>query len=263
MIIKMKNNISISILLLISLIGCSQNHEFARISTNTNNVIEFEGLKYNTIEEFSVVFENWVTEQKTIIESPIVEFRPNPEAKMEFVNKLKDVLKEYHNILRVSIVSQDGKQMLVKFPPRINKKDIPDLSFLKKRNILNFKVSESGIFKDSLMKQSIPLEQVIPLVLDYIISDGTNHNLPEKTIYKIPEIGVFNAATKLIITLKYSPEVTFNNYEKVKWEILSGYENARNMKSNEIYKRDYGELIESERKLINEIIPIMLSELPW
>lgn len=259
----MKYNINILILLIISLNGCSKNNESARISTNTNNVIEFNGLKYNTVEEFSVVFGNWITKHKEIEESPIVEFRPNPEAKMEFVNKLKDVLKGYHNKLRVSIESKDGKQKLVKYPPRLNKKDIPDFSFLKKRNTLNFKISENGIFKDTIFGKSIPLENIAPLVLNYILSDGTNHALPEKTIYKIPEIGEVNAATKLIIILKSSPEVTFKNYEKLKWEILSGYEHARTKKSNEIYKKDYEELEESEREIINEIIPIVLSELPW
>lgn len=201
-------------------------------------------------------------EQTQVEESPIVEFRPNAETNMELVNELKNVVKAYHSILRVSVQSKEGSTKLVKYPARVDENDIPVLN-ITPRNILIIRLTEDGIFNGYENKEKLQLENIHRLVLDCILSDGSNPELPEKTIYEIPNIGTFTSARKFVVNLRPSSKVTFRNYQNLKWEILSGFEQARQIKSYEVYKKDYRKLTGTERQVINEVVPIVLTELTW
>lgn len=258
----MKNFATILILILTSFAGCIQNEKVVFVSTSGNNTVKFKDKEYKSLDEFEKQFTYWIDNEIKSVSSPIIGFRPNPNSKMDFVNQVKDVIKEHHKVIKVSVDSKQGTQKLVKFPSKINKKDIPSFEIFKERNLLRFYISEIGIFKDSLNGETINLEKVESLVLSYILSDGSNPELPEYTYYSSPKIGKIQAARKLITTIAPTKNTKFADYQKLKWEIQAAFKNARNKKSKEIFNLVYDELNYEDKKTINKIIPIVISELP-
>lgn len=258
----MKNITTILILILTSVAGCTQNQKEAFVSTSGNNTVEFEDKEYKSLHEFEKQFNDWIRNEIKSDPNPIIEFHPNPNSKMEFVNQVKDVLKAHHKVIQIAVESKEGAQKLVKFPPKINKKDLPHYEVFKERNLLRFYISEIGIFKDSINGELIDLEMVESLVLSYILSDGSNPTLPEYTYYSSPEFGKIQAARKLITTITPTIDTKFADYQKLKWEIQSAFKNARNNKSKELFNKAYDELNDNDRKMIKNIIPIVISELP-
>lgn len=242
--------------------SCDYGQEFPTVSTGPQNEVKFNGSKFNSVSQFAVEFDKWVNQQAQKETSPIIEFRPNPESTMELVNKIKDRIKKHHDIVRVSIDNKDGSKSLVKYPPQIKKREFENFNIIGSRNVLSLFISNNGVFKDSINGEIIQVDDIQPFVLDYILSDGTDPNLPQPSSYTIPNLGKFDAAGRLIVLLKSSPDVPFKNYQQLKWEINAAYKNARNLKSLEIFNRTYEQLEKQDKETIQKIIPIVLSETP-
>jgi len=258
---KFKN--AILFLLIIAISGCNQNDQIAVLIIEEGNKVKFDDDKIISLSEFSIKFDNWIADRLKVEREPIIYFKPDRTANMKFVNEVKEVLKKYHQLLRIKVETKDGKGMLIRYPPKQSLGDLPNYSLLNSRNLLNFRISNSGVYIDSSKTIKFNISEVKELSLKYILSDGSKKELPKVGKTKVQNLGFVMAANKLVIQVIPSPDLKFELYQALKWEILSAYEDARTVRANEIFGKRYFALSASEKEDIKRVVPIVLSEVTW
>lgn len=107
--------------------------------------------------------------------------------------------------------------------------------------------------------QKVLISELSDLVHKYIISDANDDLMPELELVNNEYLGEVYQSM-LIVYLQNDRETLYQTYVNVHDQIVDAYDIARNEKANDYFELNYNELSTLQKKIINDIVPMRISE---
>ncbi|MBQ0029118.1 MAG: biopolymer transporter ExbD [Paludibacteraceae bacterium] len=130
---------------------------------------------------------------------------------------------------------------------------------IKPRNIMEVLVNSN----DKLMVNGEEMDvlQLKNEAKRFISTNGNDETLPEVEPVEIPELGgTFPVATAHVISLQNDRGTSYEKYIAVQNELVAAYDELRDAKAMEKFRKPYSELDEDKQKAIKTLYPQRLSE---
>lgn len=143
----------------------------------------------------------------------------------------------------VTTTIAEDKGVLVKLPPWSEEE--PDIAQLKKRNVFSVLVNANN---DLLVRgEPMTVEDLKNSTKEFIWNPKKLENMSE-------------SPNKAIVSIKNDRGTKYGTYLTVYNEVKAAYNELRNEAANAKFKRDFEFLDKEQRKVIKDLIPIILSE---
>lgn len=142
-----------------------------------------------------------------------------------------------------------------KLPPPLPENVTPP--DVRERNIFVVKINSKDriLFNGELGDVSLLKDRA----KEFLGNPKNDDNLPEKIDTEIEGIGVY-PVSKGVISLQNDRGTSYDMYFRVQNELAAAINEMRDELSNEKFGRNYADITETQRKAIDQAIPIAISE---
>ena len=142
-----------------------------------------------------------------------------------------------------------------KLPPPLPENVTPP--DVRERNIFVVKINSKDriLFNGELGDVSLLKDRA----KEFLGNPKNDDNLPEKVDTEIEGIGIY-PVSKGVISLQNDRGTSYDMYFRVQNELAAAINEMRNELSNEKFGRNYADITETQRKAIDQAIPIAISE---
>ncbi len=136
-------------------------------------------------------------------------------------------------------------------------KDVEDMQDEKERNVLKVFVNDA----DELMVNSerIRLEQLRPIVKDFVLNPTNSATMPEKEIIEIEGMGPY-PQSKGIVSLQNRRGTSYGMYITVQNELVKAFNEIRDGVAMQKFGKPYADLSEAAQIAVREAVPQKISE---
>ena len=143
-------------------------------------------------------------------------------------------------------------------PPMKDPKTPDQITDNKPRNIMEILVNSNN---DLMVNGEVmDVKQLKEEAKAFISSDGSNEKLPEAEPVNIPYLGTTMVATAHVISLQNDRGTDYGRYIEVQNELVAAYNELRNAKSMNAFKKPYSELDADQQAAIRKAYPQAISE---
>ena len=156
-----------------------------------------------------------------------------------------------------------------RLPPLSPKEEQQNDIEINNRNVLQLLVNRNdqiAVLHTSNAGQSInmvPLHELKDRVKEFIVNPANKADLPEKEVRDIPGLGRIETTTSsYAISLKNEVETSYQMYINVQNELLKAYNEVWDDAALKHFSRNYDDLPAAQQKMIVDIYPMHISEMP-
>lgn len=132
---------------------------------------------------------------------------------------------------------------------------------IEKRNLLRVLVNKYDQIR--INGEEVKIKDITRVTKEFILNRENNENKPEKKMIDIKGFGEAEVS-KGIVSLMNDRGTTYEVYIAVQDALATAFEDMRNDKAREVYKKSYEQLIEDKQDdkvdVIKRMIPMAISE---
>lgn len=132
---------------------------------------------------------------------------------------------------------------------------------IEKRNLLQVLVNKYDQIR--INGEEVKIKDITRVTKEFILNRENNENKPEKKMIDIKGFGEAEVS-KGIVSLMNDRGTTYEVYIAVQDALATAFEDMRNDKAREVYKKSYEQLIEDKQDdkvdVIKRMIPMAISE---
>ncbi len=145
--------------------------------------------------------------------------------------------------------------IIKKLSPMLPKEQKPPE--IKERNIFVVLVNKQNVI--SVEGKVVHANELKQLTREFILNPENKDNLPEKKLKNIKYIGE-TEVSKGVISLKTHRGTEYKTFITVMNELMAALNKVKNEESLKYFGRKYADLSKERRKLIDEAVPVVISE---
>ena len=156
-----------------------------------------------------------------------------------------------------------------RLPPLVPKEEQHDDIEINDRNIMQLLVNRKdqiAVLRKTAGGEStqlISIDQLKDRVKEFVVNPKNSPELPEKETREVPGLGVVETTTlSYAISLKNEVEMSYQMFINVQNEILKAYNEIWDEYARMKFNTPYEELSTDKQKMILEVYPMHLSEMP-
>ena len=156
-----------------------------------------------------------------------------------------------------------------RLPPLVPKEEQHDDIEINDRNIMQLLVNRKdqiAVLRKTAGGEStqlISIDQLKDRVKEFVVNPKNSPELPEKETREVPGLGVVETTThSYAISLKNEVETSYQMFINVQNEILKAYNEIWDEYARMKFNTPYEELSTDKQKMILEVYPMHLSEMP-
>ena len=158
-------------------------------------------------------------------------------------------------LLTTSMDTDQGLLRTLPRPPEKNKELEIDI---KKRNVLNVRVSSDN--RIMCAQEIVTLPELRAKAIEFIDNPFNSEDLPEKELRDIPFFGQVMITFPHLISLQCDRGTNYQTYIDVQNELAAAYNTLRNELSLKQFKIKFSELDEDKKKAVMEYYKQKISE---
>ena len=182
----------------------------------------------------------------------------NSAVTIGYAKKVKGLIRRHYREIVVQRIT-GGQATYVRYPPLSD--EAPDLSKMKPRNVFNLYVSSEMVEELNRNKRYDDLLRLKADVREFLVSDTTDHTLPELSRKDVPWFGKTLTASSSIVALRADSLIPYGTYQQVYDSITEVYFDLYDESALRQFGQPFAAVDPFQRNAIKTIYPFVLAEL--